>query len=248
MSHKHRLKGIELYETMVTLLCLVKDLQAKKDHEVLQSLHTSLFNSIAGLQTDYSALKCGQKILNHLGDLLYGFKNEEGKRDTTLYKQNNSAVQIKQNVEEWLSDCFEKHKTHSSQMRGYLKHFEHTYQNWKTYLFTCYDYPQMPNDNNALELSHSQMKKQYRRITGQKSTAKYLKVNGQQAAFTLPYMQAQEGKEIFEDILRQTDYSTLKKQKRVEKQNSQMRGKTMATQKKLNTLVIDMKKEWGLDC
>lgn len=134
-------------------------LRAKKDHEALAILEESLNNSIKGLQIDYEALKQGQSILNQLTDLLYGIKEEKSNRNTQVYKEQMQAGEVKQQIEELLEQSHQQYKTHSSQMREYLKHFQNTYKNWSVNLFTCYDYPNIPNDNNRLELSHSQMKK-----------------------------------------------------------------------------------------
>ena len=98
-------------------------------------------------------------------------------------------------------------------------------------------------DSLRLELSHSQMKKQYRRITGQISTAKYLKIHGEQIAFLLPY-QGQISEATIVDILRKTNYQDFKEQKNQLKKKSRQRGKTTATKSKLEKTLQEIKDNW----
>jgi len=77
MSHKHRFKGLELYESIEQISRLIPELQEAKDHEVLQQLQNNLDKSLAELQIDYEALKQGQGILDQLADLLYGAKDDK---------------------------------------------------------------------------------------------------------------------------------------------------------------------------
>jgi len=244
LAHKHRLKGIELYESMQQISDLIPVLREKKDHLVLQELENNLQASIAGLTTNYQALKQGKSILDDLTDILYGIKDDKGNRNTEIYKSLVNAEQIQQQVTQLLKQSHEKYKQHSSEMRGYLRHFQNTYLNWSPNLFTCYEYPAIPNDNNRLELSHSQMKKQYRRITGQQSTAKYLKIHGEQAAFTLHFGQQTNCQQVLMDIIRKTDNLQFEKEKRKLKQKSKERGKTMATKKRLDKMLIEVL-QWG---
>ena len=78
LSHKHRLKGVELYESMAQIADCIPSLRAEKDHSVLEELQIKLENSIAGLKTDYEALKQGKNVLDQLTDVLYGAKDEKG--------------------------------------------------------------------------------------------------------------------------------------------------------------------------
>ena len=245
LSHKHRLKGVELYESMAQIADCIPDLRAEQDHDILQQLQNKLNNSIAGLQTDYQALKQGKIILDQLTDTLYGTKEDKGNRNTKEYKIKTTAAQVQQEIEQVLDQSYEQYKTHSSQMRGYLRHFQNTCQNWKPNLFTCYDYPDIPNDNNRLELSHSQMKKQHRRITGQSSTSKYLKIHGHNAAFTLNFAQNSNTRQELEDILRQTDYDSFKKQKKKEKLKSRVRGKIATTKRNLCKTLQYIRQNWA---
>ncbi|MFK7980077.1 MAG: hypothetical protein AB8G86_08860 [Saprospiraceae bacterium] len=233
LSDKHRLKGIELYESMNLIQQNVSKMRAYKDHEILKELENKLVNSTHGLQTDYEALKQGQGILRELTDLLYGQKDEKGNRLTQTYKEQADSQSIKQQVETLLNNRHEQFKSHSTEMRGYLKHFKDTHQRWATNLYTCYDFPKIPNDNNRLELSHSQMKKQYRRITGKSSTAQYLRNHGEQAAYLLAYARSNNSQQELEALIRNTDNEQLQKQKKRQLVKSNNRGKAMATMKKL---------------
>jgi len=223
MSHKHRLKGVELYESISQIAELVAMLRTIKDHEILEQLQENLSNSLAGLQTDYEALNQGQLILTQLTDLLYGHKDDKGIRHTQIYKEQSDGQKIKQEIEVLLEQSHQQYKKHSTQMRGYLRHFQLTYQNWKTYLFTCYDYPDIPNDNNRLELSHSQMKKQYRRITGYANNAT---------------------QELME-LVKQTNYQHLKEQKKLQVLKSKQRGNNFATKKRLFKTLQKVKELWA---
>lgn len=244
LAHKHRLKGIELYESMQQISEITPVLRAKKDHKALQELENNLKTSLEGLTTKYQALKQGKSVLDDLTDILYGVKDDKGNRNTQAYKCLVNAEQIQQQVEQLLKQSHEKYKQHSSEMRGYLRHFQNTYLNWSPNLFTCYDYPLIPNDNNRLELSHSQMKKEHRRITGQQSTAKYLKIHGEQAAFTLHFGQQTNCRQVIIDIIRKTDHLQFEKEKRKLKQKSKERGKTMTTKKRLDKMLIEIL-QWG---
>ncbi len=244
MSHKYRFKGVELYESMEQILELTNLLRQSKDHCVLEQLQKSLSNSLAELQITYQALKQGQIILNQLTDLLYGVKNEKNIRLTQQHKEQFTAQQIQQQVEILLCQSQQKYKSHSSQMRGYLRHFQLIYDNWKMRLFTCYEYSYLPNDNNRMELSHSQIKKQYRRITGQKSTAKYLKIHGEQAPFLLAYTYSNNSEQDLIELIRNTDQQKLKQQKQKQLSKSQLRAKNTPTKIRLNKTLQNIKELW----
>lgn len=248
MAHKYRLKGTELYESINEIATIIPILRTKKDHEALEMLEKQLNNSINGLETAYEALKQGQSILNQLTDILYGAKDEKSNRNTQVYKATIQAKEVKQQIEKLIAQSHKQYKTHSSPMRGYLRHFQNTYQNWAPNLFTCYDYPNIPNDNNRLELSHSQMKKERRRTTGQQSTAKYLKLHGECAAFTLNFSQNEHNEDcqqLIIDLIRQTDDKQFKKEKLKQKKKSKERGKLIPTKKKLTKTIMNIKQSWG---
>jgi len=246
MSHKHRFKGVELYEAMSQIKEVILSLRTVKDHEILEHIERNLTTSMSGLATKYEALKQGQLVLTELTDLLYGSKNEKGNRLTKIYKEQTNSGTVKKQVEQCLKQGQERYKKHSPEMRGYLRHFENTYQNWQPFLFTCYDYPDIPNDNNRLELSHSQMKKQYRRITGQKSTAKYLKIHGEQAAFMLAYSYANNSHEELMELVRQTNPQLIKEQQKRQSLKSQARGQNFATMSRLNKTLREIKEHWAI--
>jgi len=244
LSHKHQLKGVLLYESMRDIKTLIQELRLHADHQALQQLEKGLSNSLTGLDTCYEALKLGQALLSQVTEILYGAKDEKGNRDTATHKQQTTSEQVEQELKQLIRLTHQAHKTHSSEMRGYLRHFTNTLEGWKTHLFTCYDHPEMPNDNNRLELSHSQMKKQRRRITGQSSTAKFLKNWGEQAAFSLELSYETNVWEILTDILRQTDYELLKKEKKRQQQKSKKRGMTITTKKRLTNSLQQIKESW----
>ena len=219
-------------------------MRGHKDHEVLKVLESSLTNSTVGLQIEYEALKQGQEFLADLTDLLYGQKDEKGNRPTQTYKEQTNSGSVQKKVEILLNQSHEQYKSHSTEMRGYLRHFSKTHQDWASNLYTCYDFPKIPNDNNGLELSHSQMKKQRRRVTGQKSTAKYLRIHGEQAAYTLAYSQCNNSPQELAELLRSTDYEELQKQKKRQQLKSNSRGKNMATKKKLDKTLKKTTENW----
>ena len=246
MSHKHRLKGVELYETMHQINELIPALRKIKDHKALIQIECNLTNSLTGLRTVYEALKQGQFVLTQLTDLLYGTKNDKGIRSTQAYKDKMDSHTVKQQVEQLLEQSHQQYKKHSSQMREYLLHFQNTYQNWHPYLFTCYDYPMIPNDNNRLELSHSQMKRQYRRITGQKCTAKYLKIHGEQAAFLLAYSYTNNSHEELMKVIQQTNVQLIKQQQKWQLSKSKDRGQNFATKARLDKTLQEIKEHWAI--
>lgn len=245
LAHKHRFKGVELYETMEKISTAIPVLRAKKDHPVLQQLQTNLEQSLSGIQTNYEALKQGKQILDQVTDVLYGQKDDKGNRNSEQYRKDMDANCVKEQIQKIITQSHNEHKTHSPPMRDYLRHFQNTYTNWAENLFTCYDYPAIPNDNNRLELSHSQMKKQYRRTTGNSNTAKYLKIHGEQAAFTLHFGQQLDVQKAIIDIILQTDNEQFQKEKQKQKLKSQQRGKTMATKRNLNKMIEEITQNWG---
>lgn len=246
LSHKHRFKGLEVYDSLNTIKASISVLRKNKDHKILKKIEIKLEACFSNLEIKYQALNQGKLILNQLTDLLYGVKDDKAKRETESYKKSKSSKKVKEEVELLLVESHQSYKKHSTEMRGYLRHFEKTYQDWKANLFTCYDYPEIPNDNNRLELSHSQMKKQYRRITGQKSTAKYLKNHGEQAAFILDYTSNGGSKEDLLELLRQTDAVEIRNQKKRAKLKSQSRGRNTANRKTLNKTLAKIEHQWGL--
>lgn len=245
LSHKHRFKGLEVYESLNDIKESIAILRKNKDHKILQKLEDKLGACFSNLQTRYEALKQGKQILDQLTDLLYGVKDDKGNRETEIYKKSKDSKKVQEEVEHLLAESHESYKKHSTEMRGYLRHFQKSYQDWKANLFTCYDHPEIPNDNNRLELSHSQMKKQYRRITGQKSTAKYLINHGEQAAFILDYTSNNSTQEDLIELLKLTDSLEIKKQKRREKLKSQERGRNTANRKTLTKTLAKIEQEWG---
>jgi len=244
LSHKHRFKGVELYESMSNMKTFIKELRGHADHKALQQLEKGLTNSLVGLDSTYESLKQGQAILSQVSDILYGTKDEKGKRDTAAYKLQSTSQQVEQKLKQLLEQNQEIDKVHCDETRDYLQHFAKTFNGWKTHLFTCYDHPAMPNDNNRLELSHSQIKKQRRRITGQSSTSKFLKNWGEQAAFALELSYETNVSEILTEILRQIDYGLLKKEKQRQQQKSKMRGITITTKKRLAKSLQQIKESW----
>lgn len=244
LSHKHRFKGVELYKSMSEIKATIQELRAHADHDALHQLEKGITNSLTGLDTSYEALQYGQVLLCKIADTLYGTKDEKGNRDTATYKRRTTSEQVEEKLKQLIESTHQSYKTHSSEMRGYLKHFSDTFDRWKTHLFTCYDYPEMPNDNNRLELSHSQMKKQRRRITGQSSTSKFLKNWGEQAAFALELSCETKIPEILTDILIQTNYELLKQEKQQQQQKSKKRGMTITTKKKLTKALQQITESW----
>jgi len=245
LSHKHRFKGLEVYDSLKEIKESIVILRKNKDHKILQTLEDKLVTCFSDLEVQYAALKQGKEILNQLTDLLYGAKDDKGDRETEIYKNSKDSKKVKEEVEHLLAESHESYKKHSTEMRGYLRHFQKSYQDWKTNLFTCYDHPEIPNDNNRLELSHSQMKKQYRRITGQKSTAQYLINHGEQAAFILDYTSNKGTQEDLVELLKQTDSIETKKQKKREKLKSQHRGRNTANRKTLTKTLAKIEQKWG---
>ena len=89
------------------------------------------------------------------------------------------------------------------------------------------------------------MKKQHRRTTGNSNTTKYLKIHGEQAAFTLHFGQQVDVQKAIIDIIHQTDKEQFQKKKLEQKLHSQQRGKTMSTKRNLKKLIVDISLNWG---
>jgi len=200
-------------------------MRAYKDDRILKELENKLLNSTEGLQTEYEALKQGQAILRELTDLLYGQKDEKGNRLTQIHKEQTDSQSVKQQVETLLTNSHQQFKTHSTEMRGYLKHFKDTHQRWATNLYTCYDFPKIPNDSKS-------------------STAQYLRNHGEQAAYLLAYARSNNSKQELEVLIRSTDNEQLQKQKKRQLIKSNNRGKAMATKKKLVKTLKNTLQQW----
>lgn len=244
MSDKHRFKGLMCYEAILEIVSYLYESYQVKPLPVIEQLFKKLVNALAPLKEAYQALVIGKNILDQLTDLLYGKLNKNKKRPTQQYKEQTNSQQVKQQVEQLLEEAFSQHKTHSHHIRGYLRHFENTYHNWKTFLFTCYDYPFLPNDNNEHELTNSQLKKQYRRITGQSSTAKYLKNHGEQAGFILNYAKEHKNETYLIQFIQKVDQNKLKELKRKQKDKSRKRAKTITTKKQLTKTLKSINDIW----
>ena len=79
----------------------------------------------------------------------------------------------------------------------------------------------------------------------QLSTAKYLKIHGEQAAFTLHFGQGADISQAVIDIIQQTDYEQFKKEKRKQKLKSQQRGRTTTTKRNLTKTLEEIVQSWG---
>ena len=107
LSHKYRLKGVELYESMQDLRDCIKSLRKIKEHSVLKRLEESLMRSTEGLSMEYEALKQGKEILAELTDLLYGAKDDKNRRKTEEYKEQTTSKKVKESVELLLKESKE---------------------------------------------------------------------------------------------------------------------------------------------
>lgn len=240
LSDKHQFKGIRLYEHSAKLAKAIENLQVLSANKILKNLGRLLSNSIEGLAQRYEDLKISAQLMERLTDILYGPKAGKAGRNTQAYKEKMTGQEVKQELLQTIEQFKEQHKTRSTFIRQVVKHLEKTVANWETYLYTCYDHPQLPNDNNALEVSHSHLKAHHRRMTGKRNADKFLLRHGEQAVFCLAHQQTPM--EDLIELLRRADFDQYQQDHKIEKEKSKRRGLKMKYIRNPDVLI-----EWALD-
>lgn len=188
MHADYELRALSMYEQFIEALATIKKMEKIKPHPILKRLRIMFEKSIEGCASLYRDTKVAAEVLTQLTDLLYGkrTKDKETKaitRSSVLYRQQNKASFVKDAIENLIDIYKEKTKHSSTLCRQINHHFENSFNLWKQHIFTCYEYPFIPNDNNALEANHNILKRAIRKITGRKSTRQALLIYGEELLF-----------------------------------------------------------------
>ena len=219
-----------MYQTVQHTVGHIQKMRNKRDHPVLKDLQDLLQNSIAAHQATYEPIKIVQAFLSRMTDILYGPKvqlkpKSKPERDTSAYKIRSCPAEVQQKFEEHMTDFEQKYKTHSPICREFIRHIKNTYGNWKNHLYTCYEHPLLPNDNNDLERFNSSLKSLHRRMTGKKNSRKFLLKYGEQAIFCVAYTNVADEKfiELFEHL----DFEMVREKEKQHDNQATRRGKRM---------------------
>ena len=217
-----------MYEQFSSAIETIEKMQQIQPHPLLKRLAKLLAGSLEAWHGAYPDLKIGQRFLEQLAGCLYGPKQQmpEDKkplRHAKDYREKHTAAEVKQKAEQLLAEFQNQHKAVSPLARSFVRHFNNTYDNWKANLFTCYDYGFIPNDNNALEASHNQLKRAIRRATGHKSSAKPLVAQGEQLIFCKPYFSQQP--QQFLNALQQVDFNKVNRRRKKLLDKQRQRGR-----------------------
>jgi len=220
ISVTYELRGMEMYEQFQQTIDTIDKMEKKHKHPLLSRLKKMLIHSISEQQSTYEDLGEAHGFLSQLTDILYGEKQKAKRkkdciRQSEQHRQQYSASQIKQQVEQLIEEFHQNNKERSPLCRKSIRHFQTTYDNWNEHIFTCYDYDFIPNDNNALESNHSIIKRAIRKTTGRKTTGRFLLVHGEE--FVLCQTFHDKSTHDFLDELAQVDF------KRVAKRQQQLR-------------------------
>ncbi len=231
---------MHLYEHTAKLAGAIEDLQLMAPNEILKDLGQLLAKSIEGQTQTYEDLKISAQVIGGLTDTLYGPKTDKGQRNTQAYKEKMNSEQVKKQVNQTIAKFKEEHKTRSTFTREVIDNLEKTAANWETYLYSCYDHPALPNDNNALEVSHSRLKAQHRRMTGKRNADKFLLRHGEQAVFCLAHQQTPM--EDLIGLLTQADFDKYQQENKKEKEKSKLRGLQIKYKRNPDVLI-----DWALE-
>jgi len=227
ISVSYELRGVEMYEQFSHAVKMIKKMEKKGTHPLLSRLKEMYQSSLVGKKKTYQDLKKAHLFLAQLTDIFYGKKQKVPKRKQYIrfseqHRKDHTAAEIQQQVEQLIVSFKEDTKKRSTLCRTFIRNFESTYKNWKSNLFTCYEYDFLPNDNNALESNHNKVKRRLRKITGQKSTARSLLIYGEE--FVLSQVFFDKSLEDFLDALSQTNFDIIETMQQQLKKQQKKRG------------------------
>jgi len=227
ISVNYELRGVQMYEQFTDAVKIIKKMEKKGTHPLLSRLKEMYQNSVAGKKDTYQDLKKAHLFLEQLTDILYGKKQKHPKQNQTIrfseqHRKDHTAAQIQQQVEQLILSFKEDTKKRSTLCRTFIKNFETVYENWKSNLFTCYEYDFLPNDNNALESNHNKVKRRIRKITGYKSTARALLIYGEELIWSQAFFDKES--EDFLEALSQTDFEVVANKQQKLKEQQRKRG------------------------
>jgi len=227
ISVAYKLRGIQMYEQFEAAIKTIQKMEKKQPHPLLVRLKVMLISSIEGKQSTYTDLKKAHCFLGQLTDILYGKLQQIHNqiqliRLSEVHRKESSAEQLQQQVEQLIADFQENNKRRSPLCRKISRNFETTYANWKSNIFTCYQYDFIPNDNNSLESNHNKVKRTIRKITGNKSTAHSLLVYGEE--FVICQAFYDKPRDAFFSALTEVNFEQVDKRQKQLKIEQQKRG------------------------
>lgn len=241
-SHSYKLPGVLFVIQLQEEINAISIMREKEDHGVLQALETLLTESIDECITLSEDILQAEVWIKDLTDILLGKADKKRNRNTELYKQKMTGRKIKNNFSNYIFSLAKKQNKYSPFLQEVIQHFRTTYNNWKKYLFICYDYCFLPNTNLELELSHSRMKRVHRRMTGKKHSQRFLLLHGEQMAFCFDW---DFSADFLQFILQSVDYGKVQSKSRAEKMKSKKRGKEQKIIKNIAGELQKMVYEWN---
>ena len=241
-SHHFKLTGTKLFHDIQEEVNTIIGMRDIKEHPILKDLEILLRTAIEDYPDICSDIKKAENWIFDINDILLGKADKKGNRNTEQYKKRTTAKKIKKRLFKYIINLEKKKRMHSDFSKEIIKHIGKTYNNWKRYLFACYDVHELPNTNNELELSHSRLKRTHRRMTGKKNANQFLLLHGEQASycFELDYS-AEELIKIFRNL----DYKKIEKRKREEKCKSKKRGDQIKIQKNVHEKPESVQQSWA---
>ena len=224
---EYELRGVEMYEQFELAIKMIKKMEKKQSHPLLNRLKEMLVDSIKTKKSTYQDLKKANWFLGQLTDILYGAKQKIAEQKQLIrlseqHRKEHTGVQIEQQIDQLIVDFKEDNKKRSTLCREIILNFETVYKNWKPNIFTCYEHDFIPNDNNSLESNHNKIKRVLRKITGNKSTAQPLLVYGEE--FVLAQSFFDKSPEEFLFALTKVDFEVVSKKQKELKIEQKKRG------------------------
>ncbi len=222
ISHPYKLPGLQLINHFQETISAIALIREHEDHASLSSLEKLLSESIDEYILLSGDISKAEVWIKDLTDILLGKKNKKGERNTERCKQRMSKKRVKKKFEAYVFDLIKEKEKHSPLLQEFIDHVRKTHNNWKKYLYTCYDFPFLPNTNLELELSHSRMKRVHRKISGKKHSQRFLLLYGEKLAFV---MQWELTPDTLSSLLEVIDQKELQQRTNRDRMKSRRRGK-----------------------
>lgn len=230
LSHSFKLPGIILYNGLQETIDTIVSLRDKSDHDILQNLETILKNSIKDVIYIANDISQAQVWIGNINDILFGKADMQGNRNTDEYKKKITSKKVETQLSRYILSLVKEKEQYSLFLQEMIQHFRLTLNNWKKYLFTCYDHNFLPNTNLDLEVSHSRLKRSHRRMTGLKNSHQFILIHGEHFSFCFDYNYSYDS---LLSILQSADYEKIKEKSKNELAKSKQRGKNRLTLKNL---------------
>lgn len=244
MAHPFKLPGIAFYDSLVQTIETIIILREKRDHPLLKTLEEMLTHSIDEVSRKASDIAQAQVWLQEITNILLGIPDDQGQRHTKEYVQQISRIQVEGRLMDYISGLAKVQTKYSPFLQGFIAHLRATHNNWRQYLFNCYEHPFLSNTNLELELSHSRMKRKHRRITGLKNSHQFLLTHGEHFAFCLNFESSYNSFSSLHKLLQLTDYELVRSKTRMQREKAKKRGKKRLTLKNLPKRLEEIAAEW----